>query len=229
MNKFLLGGCIAALVAFAGVANAADSQNTSDKCDAPIAESTSAVTAPAVTISQFEFMKKKPWLCTCVLLSDADKSTAGKWQGNVSARTRTGAEKVGANNACEAATAQHGVDCKKCSCGTAGAKPFGTKIASVEAAKAKASAEAKAAKAAAVAQATAEAKAATAKAEAEKAKADAAKAQSDAEKAKLEAEAKAKAEAAAKAEAEAKAKAEEAAKAAAAAKVKAAEFAAEAK
>ena len=218
MKKFLLGGCVAALLAYAGVANAAEKQMTTDVNLAPIAESVSTATPSDLTVSQFEFMKKKPWLCTCVLLSDADKSTAGKWQGNVSARTRTGAEKVGANNACEAATAQHGVDCKKCSCGTAGAKPFGTKIASVEAAKAQASAEAKAAKAAAVAQATAEAKAATAKAEAEKAKADAAKAKSDADKAKLEAEAKAKAEAAAKAAADAKAKAEAAAKAAAEAK-----------
>ena len=128
-----------------------------------------------------------------------------------------------ANSACESATAQHSVDCKKCSCGDVIAKPYGTRIKSVEAAKAKAAEDAKAAKLAAdqkaaaeASKAAAEAKAAAAKADAEKAKADAEKAKADADKAKLDAEAKAKAEAEAKAKAEAEAKAKAEAKPAAA-------------
>ena len=229
MNKFVFGGCLVGLLAFAGIANAADSNNAAVNADAP---SVTTVDAPAVSseqISQFEFMKKKTWLCTCMLKSDADGSTAGKWQGTTAARTRTGAEKIGANKACEAATAQHGVDCKKCSCGPAGAKPFGTKIFADEKAKAAAAAKADAAKAAATAKATAEANAkaaADSKAAAEakaKAAADSKAAEEMKAKAKAEDEAKAKAEAEAKAkaEADAKAKAEAAAKAKAEADAKA--------
>ena len=179
----------------------------------------------AMVLGMTGLAQAKQMGCTCQLLSDADKSLVGTWQGNVkkSMLGRLATEKKNANSACESATAQHSVDCKKCSCGDVIAKPYGTRIKSVEAAKAKAAEDAKAAKLAAdqkaaaeASKAAAEAKAAAAKADAEKAKADAEKAKADADKAKLDAEAKAKAEAEAKAKAEAEAKAKAEAKPAAA-------------
>ena len=217
MNKFLLGACAAAIVAFAGLANAAENEGSSNTVK-------SAVATPAVqseSISQFEFMKKKKWLCTCMLKSDADGSVVGKWQGNVMGRTRTGTEKIGANKACEAATAQHGVDCKKCSCGNSKDKPFGVKLDAEEAKKKAAAAAASKAKAAAVAKATAEANAAAAAAKAKAAEASAKAAADNKAAEEMKAKAKAEEEAKAKAEAEAKAKAEADAKAKAEADAKA--------
>ena len=178
----------------------------------------------AMVLGMTGLAQAKQMTCTCQLFSDVDKSHVGTWQGNVKkAMLGRKATELKANGPCESATAKHSVDCKKCSCGDVVAKPYGTRIKSVEAAKAKAAEDAKAAKLAAdqkaaaeATKAAAEAKAAAAKADAEKAKADAEKAKADADKAKLDAEAKAKAEAEAKAKAEAEAKAKAEAKPAAA-------------
>lgn len=77
---------------------------------AKIAAAGIAATAVAAT-------SKKKWLCKCQVYKDGDGSHTGTWEGRVSARTRLGAEKgTAANSACEEATAQETVDCKKCSC-----------------------------------------------------------------------------------------------------------------
>jgi hypothetical protein len=85
--------------------------------------------------SRFEFRKKK-WICLCQLMADADASHKGTWEGRVESRLpRVGVEKTKANNACENATAQHGVDCKKCSCRLEkpeGEKPRGVQVKKVK-------------------------------------------------------------------------------------------------
>ena len=88
-----------------------------------------------IDANRFEFRKKK-WMCLCQLMADADASHKGTWEGLVESRLpRIGVEKTKANNACENATAQHGVDCKKCSCRLekpGGEKPRGIQIKKVK-------------------------------------------------------------------------------------------------
>jgi hypothetical protein len=94
------------------------------------AEANMSLVPPAQTneAAGYEFRKKK-WICLCQLLNDADASHKGTWEGRVDGRFRQTTEKVGANNACETATAQAGVDCKKCSCRLdKGEKVKGTQI-----------------------------------------------------------------------------------------------------
>ena len=77
---------------------------------------------------RYEFRKKK-WICLCQLFNDADGAHKGVWEGRVQGRFRQTTEKVGANNACETATAQEGVNCKKCSCRLDKGEPVkGTKL-----------------------------------------------------------------------------------------------------
>jgi hypothetical protein len=84
-----------------------------------------------VLTNRFEFRKKK-WNCLCQMMADADGTHKGTWEGRVESRLpRIGVEKSKANNTCENATAQHGVDCKKCSCRLekpAGEKPRGIQV-----------------------------------------------------------------------------------------------------
>jgi len=75
------------------------------------------IAAAGVAAATVAATSKKKWLCKCQVYKDGDGAHAGTWEGRVTARSRVGAEKgTAANSACEMATAQETVDCKKCSC-----------------------------------------------------------------------------------------------------------------
>ena len=99
-TSLLCSVLLGAVVLLAGTANASDGQASVVANDNTTTVEVNLTSKTTVGQAAFQLFGKKKWLCTCSLKSDADGSVVGKWQGNVTARTRIGAEKVGANNAC---------------------------------------------------------------------------------------------------------------------------------
>ena len=121
MKKILMSVGLVALVAFLGtVATAGEKNLQVDDSAAVVVDQQNmsiAVDGDTNTETPVSFFKKKLWKCKCFLVSDKDKSDQGVWSGTVMARTRIGAETIGANKLCEEETAAKMVNCKKCSCG----------------------------------------------------------------------------------------------------------------
>ena len=119
-NLLLSGGLVAFMIVLGAVATAGERDTTTDhNVDLVTSQQSVAISGAGDVDNKtpIGFFKKKTWLCKCLLISDKDGTDAGTWQGKVKARTRMGAEKIGANRVCEEETALKLVNCKKCSCG----------------------------------------------------------------------------------------------------------------